>query len=256
MRFLFRLFVLIIFSTSSAWSQEELSKKPYIIFLYGAKGSGSGVMAVRLKKNFLFPDISLASLISNHILEETPLGEQAKQYLVNGKELPTELSLSILCERLQQKDCTRGSIFEDFPLIVDYFQLMNECISSYFRFLVIYINASDDWLAERSEHRFVCRICGKVYDEATSSLKNKGFCDICLEPLHRRQEDSPEVVKIRVQNYRTQLAPLLNIYQREKILVEINGERPFDTVYKDVINTIEAHTGLQKSDLPATSSQK
>lgn len=245
MRFLFRLFVLIVFSTSPAWTNDGLSEKPYVIFLYGAKGSGRGVMAVRLKQNFLFPDISLASLVSNHILEETLLGEQAKEYLVTGKELSTELSLSILCERLDHPDCLQGTLFEDFPLAVDYFRLMKERLSSHFRFLAIYINASDDWLAERSEHRLVCRTCGKVYDEATSSLKNKGFCDICLNPLYRRQDDSPEVVKTRAHNYRTQFEPLLTEYQREKVLVEINGERPFDVIYRDIVNTIEAHTGLQ-----------
>jgi hypothetical protein len=79
MWFLLRLFLLL--SMSCVWSEESAPAKPYIIFLYGARGSGRPVVAVRLKQNFAFPDISIASLISNQILEETPLGQQAREFL-------------------------------------------------------------------------------------------------------------------------------------------------------------------------------
>jgi adenylate kinase len=122
---------------------------------------------------------------------------------------------------------------------------MQDRLSPSFHFLVINITASDDWLVERAEHRLVCRSCGRVYDESTTSLKNKGFCDICLEPLHRRADDSPEAIRNRSAMYRNQITPLIERYRKEKILIEVNGERKFDVVYKDVANSIEAHTGLR-----------
>lgn len=230
---------------SSIQSGEENSSTPYMIFLYGTRGSGSAVIALKLKQNFSFPDISLAALISNHILEETAHGQQAQEHLLNGKNLSADLALSILSERLSHSDCHRGVLFEDFPLSVNYFQEIKKILAPSFRFLAIYIKASDDWLSERAEHRLICRTCGRVYDEISLPKKNKSLCDICLEPLQRRQNDTPEFIKARAHNYRTQLDPLMEDYQKEKILIEVCGDRSFDSVYEEVLTIIEAHTGIQ-----------
>lgn len=235
------------FSQSLLASEEELVAKPYIVVLYGARGSGRAAIAVRLRQDFAFPDISLAPLVSNHILEETTFGQQAREHLLKGTELPTELSMAILYDRLSQPDCQRGALFEDFPQNVEYFCSMREHLSTYFNFIAISINASDDWLSERAEHRLVCRTCGKVYVEPTSPAKHKGYCDICLEPLHRRLDDSPEVIKSRVQNYRTQIAPILAIFKKDRALFDVCGERKFEEVYHDIINIVEAHTGIRSA---------
>jgi adenylate kinase len=91
----------------------------------------------------------------------------------------------------------------------------------------------------------VCRTCGKVYVEPTSPAKHKGYCDICLEPLHRRLDDSPEVIKARVQNYYSQLASLLSKYRKDRILIDICGERKYEEIYHDIINAVEANTGIR-----------
>ena len=243
MRIVFGLFLCISLGFSLRADDETPSTKPHIIMLYGAKGSGRAAIAVRLRQDFSFPDISLASLISNNILEETSFGQKAREYLLKGEDFPTDLSLSILYERLSHPDCLRGALFEDFPQSVEYFQLMKEHLSPFFDFIAISINASDDWLVERAEHRLVCRTCGKVYVEPSSPAKRKGYCDICLEPLQRRLDDSSEIIKARVQNYRTQIAPMLAYLKKERILFEISGERKFEDIYHDIINVIEAHTG-------------
>ena len=249
MRFIFGLALLFLpaFSQPLLFSDEEPAAKPFIVALYGARGSGRAAIAVRLRQDFAFPDISLAPLISNHILEETAFGQRARELLFHGTELPNELSLAILYERLAQPDCLHGALFEDFPQNTEYFQTMKAHLSPYFNFIAISINASDDWLAERAEHRLVCRTCGKVYVEPTSPAKNKGYCDICLEPLHRRLDDSSEVIKARVQNYRTQIAPILAIFKKERALFDVCGERKFDEVYRDIINVVEAHTGARSA---------
>lgn len=246
MRVVYCLAFVFMFSLSQLTlaNDAEMSSKPYLIFLYGARGSGRAAIAVRLRQEFSFPDISLAPLVSNHILDETSFGQKARDYLFKGVDLPTDLSLAILYERLSQPDCIRGALFEDFPQTCEYYEAMRDHLSPYFNFLVLSINASDDWLVERAEHRMVCRTCGKVYVEPTSPAKHKGYCDICLEPLHRRLDDSPEVIKARVQNYRTQIAPLLAAYRKERLLIDICGERKFDEVYRDIINAVEANSGI------------
>jgi adenylate kinase len=120
-------------------------------------------------------------------------------------------------------------------------------LSSRFQFLVVNIDASDEFLIQRVEGRLVCYSCGYVYDTSDLTKKTKTKCDICSSPLQRRQQDTPEVMKAKLEAYRSQMSPLLALYKEQGILMQIPGDRKFDEVYTDVLLTIEHITGLVAS---------
>lgn len=220
---------------------------PYVIILYGAPGSGRATMAIRLRRDFAFPTISLATLLTTHVLEGTTLGTKGRDYYINGGELPQELLPEIVCDRLLKPDCSKGAFLEDISLSTSQILNIQQQLSSRFRFLVLNIDASDDYLIQRVERRLVCSSCGYVYDDPESSRKRRTACDVCSSPLHRRQEDSPEVIKARLETYRNQISPLLKLYKEQGILVQIPGNRPIVEMYKDLLQTIEHITGLVAS---------
>jgi len=220
---------------------------PYIVILYGAPGSGRAGMAVRVRRDFDFPNISLATLLANHVLEGTSLGNKGQDYFINGGDLPPELLPAILCERLLEPDCSRGIFLEDMSLSVDQISDIQKQLSRQFRFLVITIDSTDDWLIQKVEHRFVCYACGYVYDDSESNRKDRTNCDVCSSPLQRRQGDAPDVIRSRLEGYRAQLAPLLDLYKKQGVLFRIPGNRKFDETYKDLLSTIEQKTGLLAS---------
>jgi adenylate kinase len=228
-------------------SDETQGQRPYVVILYGAPGSGRASMAVRLRHDFAFPTISLTTLLANHVLEGTSLGSKGRDYVINGGELPQELLPAILSDRLLQPDCSRGAFLEDMSLTIPQVLDIENQVSSHFQFLVLNIDASDDWLVQRVERRLVCYSCGYVYDDYEMSKKQKEYCDICSSPLQRRQGDAPEVIKARLDTYRTQVSPLLSLYKNQEILVQIAGNRKFDDTYKEILHTIEARTGLVAS---------
>ena len=244
--------VCVVVLFTQLYAEGELNDRPHAVLIYGIRGSGRATMSVKLRKQFSFPDISLASLLANHVAEETSLGKKAKNYFSHGGELPPELSLEILSERISQPDCAKGFLLEEFPLTPLEAQALYDKFSSHVSFLVITVDVSDDWLIERFQHRSVCRTCGRVYDDETFSCpKHKGQCDICSGTLHQRTEDSPEVIKSRIASYRTVMSPIFDYYRQKNVLVHVSGDRDFEETYQEIVRTIEQRTGIAPNKLQA-----
>ena len=227
---------------------EDSENRPYLIVLYGARGSGRTIITVRLRQEFSFPTISIAPLLANQLLEETSLGKKARDFERSGGVFPEELCLSILNDRLLQPDCLQGVLLEEFPNTIDQAKALYDQLESKFTFLAIMINIPDNWFIKRVENRLVCRMCGRVYDKP-SPPNQKGICDICSGPLEQRLEDSADLIRSRLEAYKTKISPVLDFYKEKQLLITIDGDRKLEALYQDIVSTIEARTGLigQKS---------
>jgi adenylate kinase len=61
------------------------------------------------------------------------------------------------------------------------------------------------------------------------------------EPL--RDDDNPEVLHIRLQAYREQTAPLIDYYDRKRVLRTINGMAPIEEVTAAIDKVLTAAAG-------------
>ena len=241
--------VFLFLSCLLCFGEEGQGAPPYLLILYGAPGSGRASMAVRVRRDFHFPNISLATLLSSHVLDETSLGTKSHDYLSKGGSPPSELLLAVLCNRLKERDCAGGALLEDMSLTVDQIGVLQKQLASRFQFLVVNIDASDDWLVQKAGRRFICHNCGYVCDDAEGSRKEPNRCDICSAPLQRRSDDSPGVIRSRLEAYRTQLSPLFFFFSEKGMVLQIPGDREFDETYESLVSAIEHATGLTASKI-------
>ena len=58
-----------------------------------------------------------------------------------------------------------------------------------------------------------------------------GICDNCGGELYTRDDDREEAVKVRLENYRGQTAPLVDYYRQRGTLVTVDGEADADSVW-------------------------
>jgi adenylate kinase len=66
-------------------------------------------------------------------------------------------------------------------------------------------------------------------------------CDRCHIPLVQRADDVPDAVAERYDVYQQKTAPLLEYYRERGNVYEVDGERPIEEVFREIVTIVEAH---------------
>ena len=83
---------------------------------------------------------------------------------------------------------------------------------------VINIEVPDALLVERAEGRRVCRRCGATFHVRFNPPETEGVCSKCGGELYQRSDDTAEKVRVRLQEYHTKTAPVLEYYRKRGLL--------------------------------------
>jgi adenylate kinase len=175
------------------------------------------------------------------IAGRTDLGMRAKAFMDRGELVSDEITVSMVAERLDHRDCARGVIFDGFPRTPAQAEALEALLAGLGRQvdLVVYVQVSRDSLLRRLAGRWTCKNCGAVYHRSFSPEKNQGICDACGGRLYQREDDTPETQARRVEVYFSQTAPLIAHYRQRGWLVEVDGEQQIAAVQRDLRQAIE-----------------
>ena len=216
------------------------SKKPLVIIMLGAPGSGKGTQAVQLSKELGIPHISTGDLLRENIKNGTELGKQAKAYMDKGQLSPDELILDILFDRIARPDCANGYILDGVPRNTSQAHEIEDTLRGKARFLVVNLKVADDEVVRRLSGRLTCKQCNRIYHKELNPPKQPGVCDACGGELYQRSDDQESVIKERLRVYYQQTKPLEEFYRNQKILVEIDASQKPEEVLKSALAQIQA----------------
>ena len=86
--------------------------------------------------------------------------------------------------------------------------------------MVIEFYVDDEVVLQRSKDRIVCGECGEPYTtNEFKRPKNEGFCDKCGGKLIKRKDDEEEVVRERLEVYKNETYPVLEVLRNNNILI-------------------------------------
>jgi adenylate kinase len=103
------------------------------------------------------------------------------------------------------------------------------------------LDVAAETLIERLDSRRVCQRCGTPYNLKTNPPLKAGICDRCGEPLVRRSDDEPAVVRHRLAVYQSAIRPLQEYYRRQGCLSMVSGDSPPDHVATAVMAALPSH---------------
>jgi len=207
----------------------------------GPPGAGKGTQAVRLAAQEGIPHISTGDIFRANMSQGTPLGKLAKEYVDAGKYVPDDVTNGMVKDRLAQDDCRKGFILDGYPRTLEQAEALGKMLAELGLKLdaVINITVPDELLVDRAVGRRVCRACGATYHVVYNAPKQEGVCDKCGGELYQRSDDQAEKVTVRLQEYHSKTAPLLEYYARQGLVKVVDGNRPMEEVtagIKEAVN--------------------
>lgn len=195
---------------------------------FGAPGAGKGTMAARAAVAFGLPHISTGEIFRGAMRDGTPLGLQVKAIIESGGLVSDELTIGLVRERLVKPDAANGWLLDGFPRTIAQAQAL---VSFNPEDYVIDLAVGDAKVLERLSGRRMCRGCGRSFHTVFMPPAKPDICDDCSGELYVRNDDSIDSVRTRLENYRTQTAPLEHYYRTRGTLVSVDGEAGADEVW-------------------------
>ncbi len=185
------------------------------LLLIGPPGAGKGTQAVRLSASLGVPAISTGDIFRENVRNETELGTQAKAYMDAGDNVPDSLTNDLVRDRLSQSDCSDGFLLDGYPRTTDQ------------------VRALDEFLAEH----------GTAMDVVIELVADP---DVVVERLKKRaldqgrSDDDESVVRHRLEVYRQQTAPLIDLYDGRGMLAKVDGIGEIDEVTTRISDALAA----------------
>lgn len=215
------------------------------IIMLGAPGAGKGTQAKKLAKHFYIPHISTGDIFRANIKQMTELGKLAKTYIDKGLLVPDEVVMQLIEERLHQEDCQNGYILDGFPRTIPQALRLDTALEREQAGVDYTVNiiVPDENIIRRMAGRRACLHCGATYHTVYMPTQEENICDQCGEPTVLREDDKSETVKKRLHVYHEQTQPLIEYYDKKKILIEVDGTKGIEEIFEFLIQKVGEKNG-------------
>ncbi len=168
------------------------------LLLIGPPGAGKGTQAAKLAEAFNIPAISTGDIFRENVKNETDLGKQAKAFMDRGEYVPDSLTNALVRDRLTWTDAENGFLLDGYPRTSDQVEELDAILSDAGQSLssVVLITADTDEVVRRLLNR----------------AQEQG-----------RADDTEDVIRRRLEVYAEQTAPLIDVYSKRNLVIEVDG---------------------------------
>ena len=225
---------------------------PGPVVLLGAPGVGKGTQAKLLMARFGIPQISTGDILRANIANGTQLGQAAKSRLDQGQLVDDDSVNKMVAQRLAEPDTVRGFILDGYPRTAaqsGYVQtLLGENThgatvelqqGSRLPLVAISIDVNEDVLLRRITGRRTCAAGSHIYNVYSNPPKQDGICDLDGSPLQQRSDDTEQVFRERMNEYRTKTAEVVRYFsQKAGHFRSVNGDQPIDQVHAEIVASL------------------
>jgi adenylate kinase len=210
------------------------------LVLLGPPGSGKGTQGERLQADLELPYWATGDILRAAVREGTELGRAAKGYMDRGDLVPDEVIVGMIGQRIDSSEAADGFILDGFPRTAPQAEALAAKLEELGRELttVLLIDVDDEEVVRRLGGRRTCVENGHVFHVEFSPPKEEGICDIDGSELVVRDDDKPEVIRHRLEQYHAKTAPLIEHYDGQSLLRRIAGASPPESVAEEIRRTL------------------
>ncbi|GAW50667.1 adenylate kinase [Nocardioides sp. PD653] len=180
----------------------------------GPPGAGKGTQAKFIAEHFKIPAISTGDIFRANVSEGTELGIQAKRFMDAGDYVPDEVTNLMVRNRIDEPDAANGFLLDGYPRTLAQVEEL-------------------DGMIKFTGHQLDAVVCLTVdQDEIVSRLLQRA-------QVEGRADDTEDVIRRRQELYLEQTEPLIDVYQKRGIVVEVDGMGEVSEVTNRVFEALD-----------------
>ncbi|KAA8495745.1 NAD kinase 2, chloroplastic [Porphyridium purpureum] len=212
--------------------EDAARRKGHFFVVWGPPGTGKTTLCEHLSSAHNMVHISSGALLRAHLRNRTELGEQAREFVEQGKIVPDEIMVKILLERIQQPDCREGGFLGDgFPRSLGQFDAMRE--AGFVCEKAFMLHAPRSVLRKRIQFRRV--------DPVTKHIYNLRYLPPASQEIRDRLvmlwTDTEEKIETKLSEYGRTSAVLFDMLS--KSIVSIDAEQPPDVIFRQISRILQ-----------------
>lgn len=188
-----------------------------IFVILGPSGSGKGTQANLLSQKLGIPALSMGQIFRDLDSKGDPLGAEAKKYWSVGKWVPDDMTIQAL--KKYAVPLKNGFVIDGFPRSPEQPKLLEDLAGEIGAkvAMVIHFDVSDETSLARMSKRL-------AEEKAAGRL---------------REDQTPAVMKERLNSYHASVEPILTYYQEKGILERVDGEPPVEKIFADIVERLK-----------------
>lgn len=211
------------------------------IILFGPPGAGKGTQGENLVKDLNLFKISSGDLLRDEIKKKSSLGNKIKSTMDQGI-LVSDMIINNLVEKvISDKNYSDRLIFDGYPRNLEQAKHLNALIIKYNQEIscVLSLKLTKSVVIKRILGRQTCSNCGLIFNTFfnPATISNHS-CDSNF--LQKRSDDNEDTIQNRFEIYVKETLPILDYYQNQNILYEIDAMCDIPSIYKEIRRVIHS----------------
>ena len=187
------------------------------LIVMGPPGAGKGTQAKFIAEHFKIPAISTGDIFRANVSQGTELGLEAKRYMDAGDYVPDEVTNLMVRNRIDEPDAVSGFLLDGYPRTLAQVEEL-------------------DGMIKFTGHRLDGVVCLTVdQDEIVHRLLQRA-------QVEGRADDTEDVIRRRQELYLEQTAPLIDVYKKRGIVIEIDGMGEVTAVTQRIFEALDVVT--------------
>ncbi len=211
------------------------------IILFGPPGAGKGTQSENLVRDFNLFKVSTGDLLREEVKNKSSLGIKIKDIIDKGQLVSDDIIDNLIEKILSNKNYFNKLIFDGYPRNLNQAKNLDSVIKKHNQRIscVLSLKIEKDIIIKRILGRITCSKCNLTFNEYFFPPTEENHkCD--LKFLTKRSDDNEHTVENRLETYTKKTLQILDYYQNQKLLYEIDGMGDISNIYKEIRQIIHS----------------